>query len=90
MSTQPNPTPTTPLSVDDAFSAVKTDEGTLAGAQTAATSAQSALDAAQAQLATAQTSLSQAKSQAVADLDALIQAAQAAKDAINPPAQLAG
>jgi hypothetical protein len=86
MSTQPVPTP---LFVDDAFSAVKTDEGTLAGATTAAKSAQDALAAAQAQLvATAQTTLTQAQTQSVTDLQALITAAQAAIDAIQPaPAQ---
>ena len=85
MSTQPVPTP---LSVDGAFAAVKTDEGTLSGAATASRSAQDALAAAQAQLASAQTNLSQAQTQSVADLNALISAGQAAIAAIQPdPAQ---
>jgi hypothetical protein len=54
---------------------VKTEEGTLVEAATAAKSAQDALAPAQAQLATAKTNLSEAQTRSVNDLQALIAAA---------------
>lgn len=84
MSTQPvNPTPP---SVDDAYSAFKTIEATLTTDQAALTSAQAALATAQTNVANAQNTVNTDTAQALTIVDALINAAQAFRAGLQPPA----